>query len=272
MDTDIVTDSSADGAGMGRYDFRPLRVHQHASQQMKTGRIQSAPSWFNIIENVPPAQILVRTQPVQHQEQVRHTKTKKPSRMFQPQRLAYQEDSLRKEFFKDHPWELARPRVILENDGKDGQRNDWSKLRQLGRRVDGESVIQRQLWLLQNIPDITTAKAYDQARQEFYALRHEEDVERRVAKEEALATGAYFGKSTLEFGMELEDKVFEEWKAAALKTIEEQQQARGAAYSGSGSDDSSVSLEGSGLDASVDELGGVPAQGQNAYGGAAIHP
>ena len=82
-----------------------------------------------------------------------------------------------------------------------------------------DSVVQRQMWLLHNKPGITPAKAYDQARKEFYALRLREDVERRVAKEEALATGAYFGKTNLEVGMELEDQEYERWKAWASKEI-----------------------------------------------------
>jgi hypothetical protein len=93
-----------------------------------------------------------------------------------------------------------------------------------------DSVIQRQLWLLHNVEGMTSTKAYDIARGEFYALRHEEDVERRVAKEEALSTGAYFGKSTLEIGMELEDQAYEEWKAWAVKEVELLTQQRDAAY------------------------------------------
>ena len=33
---------------------------------------------------------------------------------------------MRWEYFNDHPWELAKPRVVLENDGKDMSRWDWS--------------------------------------------------------------------------------------------------------------------------------------------------
>jgi small subunit ribosomal protein S23 len=77
---------------------------------------------------------------------------------------------------------------------------------------------------------MTSAKAYDQARQEFYALRHEEDVERRVAKEEALATGAYFGKSMLEIGMQLEDQAYESWKKWATTEIGLKEQLKNAAY------------------------------------------
>lgn len=89
---------------------------------------------------------------------------------------------------------------------------------------------------------MTSAKAYDQARQEFYAIRHQEDVERRVAKEEALATGAYFGKSMLEIGMELEDKTYEAWKEWAQKEVEVIEQQRSATYTGveSAEEDSEV--------------------------------
>lgn len=77
------------------------------------------------------------------------------------------------------------------------------------------SVVQRQLWLLNNVPDMTKSAAYDIARREFYKIRLQEDIERRVAAEEAEATGATFGPSTLEIGMELENQQHEKWKAWA---------------------------------------------------------
>ena len=73
-------------------------------------------------------------------------------------------------------------------------------------------------------------EAYDIARKEFYALRHAEEVERRVAKEEALWTGAYFGKSALEVGMGLEDKNFNEWLECGKKNVETEELNREAAY------------------------------------------
>ena len=79
---------------------------------------------------------------------------------------------------------------------------------------------------------MSNAQAYDIARKEFYALRHEEEVERRVAREEASWTGAYFGKSALEVGAELEDKIYESWKAWATKEVEAIDLQRNAAYSG----------------------------------------
>jgi hypothetical protein len=58
--------------------------------------------------------------------------------MFKPHPIDYEEDRLRKEFYGDHPWELARPRIVLENFGTDGQWCDWSKIQQRGRPLNGE--------------------------------------------------------------------------------------------------------------------------------------
>jgi small subunit ribosomal protein S23 len=116
-------------------------------------------------------------------------------------------------------------------------------------------VIQRQLWLLHNVDGMTSAKAYDIARGEFYALRHEEDVERRVAKEEALSTGAYFGKSMLEVGMELEDQAYESWKQWAVAEVELLEQRRGAAYTSLGNDEDASST--SDLDSDIETDGTV---------------
>jgi small subunit ribosomal protein S23 len=62
---------------------------------------------------------------------------------------------------------------------------------------------------------MTVTKAYDIARRKFYKLRHQEDVERRVAEEEATWTGAYFGPTLTERGMEMENEVYNRWKAWA---------------------------------------------------------
>ena len=94
-------------------------------------------------------------------------------------------------------------------------------------------MVQRQLWLIHN-GGLSTSEAYDMARKEFYDLRHQEEVERRVAKEEALWTGAYFGKGPLEIGMELEDKTYEQWKVWATKEVEALERQRDAAYTGIG--------------------------------------
>ncbi len=81
---------------------------------------------------------------------------------------------------------------------------------------------------------LSKEKAYDQARKEFYEARHYDEIERRVAREEAMSTGAYFGKSQLQIGMELENQTFEKWKEWAHQQVVLQEQARSAAYTGIG--------------------------------------
>jgi small subunit ribosomal protein S23 len=98
---------------------------------------------------------------------------------------------------------------------------------------NNSSVVQRQLWLINN-EGMTYSQAYDTARKEFYDLRQEEEVERKVAKEEALWTGAYFGKGALEVGMELEDKSYESWKEWATKEVEALGRQNDSAYTGVG--------------------------------------
>ena len=137
--------------------------------------------------------------------------------------------------------------------------------------TDVNSVIQRQLWLLYNVPNISRAQAYDMARKEFYDLRLQEDVERRVAKEEAMSTGAYFGPSQLEIGMELENKEFERWKQWAEKQVEFQQQQQAAMYTGGTTDNADVAPDADPAmeEAAIEEVSDqIPAQGQSALGGA----
>lgn len=87
---------------------------------------------------------------------------------------------------------------------------------------------------MHNIEGISREEAYDKARREFYALRQEEEIERRVAQEEARMVGAYFGKNFLQVGMQLEDQQFEAWKKWAGKQIEAVKAEQNAAYTSFG--------------------------------------
>lgn len=130
---------------MGRYNFRPLRVRETAGLLMKVQPATPTPPWYQTMTEYPPSQILVRTNPVQHKNtphistaRQRPRKYKKPSKMYQPQTISYLEDKLRRDFFVDHPWELANPRILLENDGRDHEKRDWTLSEQPDRPLDGE--------------------------------------------------------------------------------------------------------------------------------------
>lgn len=92
------------------------------------------------------------------------------------------------------------------------------------------SVVQRQLWLME-VKGLSKQRAYDIARKEFYKLRQQEEIERRIAAEEARMYGAYFGKTNMQVGMELEDAMYDKWKKWATNEIARLESQRTAAYS-----------------------------------------
>lgn len=75
-------------------------------------------------------------------------------------------------------------------------------------------------------PFPSKAAAYDQARREFYTVRRKQEVERRIAVEEAQAVGAIFGPTTLEYGMRLEDAAWERFKKEAAMDLDRQETER----------------------------------------------
>lgn len=119
---------------MGRYDFRPLRVRQTAKALFDAKRDPVLPQWYDVVGNIPPGETLAR--PVLRVPKMR--KARKASKLFKPLPIAYPEDKLRSEFFGEHPWELARPRLVVENSGNDAKKYDWSKIEQPGKQLDGE--------------------------------------------------------------------------------------------------------------------------------------
>lgn len=154
---------------MGKINLTALRVRQRAINQFASGKISQLPQWVHVVGEIPPSETLIRTPAPQHElvrqrlktlpgsskpqvvfeVQEKTRKAKKASRLFKPVGLKYEEDQLRQEFFRDHPWELARPRVILESTGKDFENYDWSRLQQPGKRLDGERYVTGSLiyWL-----------------------------------------------------------------------------------------------------------------------------
>ena len=132
-------------------------------------------------------------------------------------------------------------------------------------------MIQRQNHLLHHTP-LPPAAAYDKARQELYRARHAREIERRVAREEALSTGAFFGAGPLEIGMRLEDGAYEHWRAWAKREIEAQRQLQGSAYTGTENEEAEAEAAGREEVGESESVAGVDSRGQRAEGGAAVQP
>ncbi|KAG0301542.1 mitochondrial ribosomal small subunit component [Dissophora globulifera] len=134
-----------------------------------------------------------------------------------PKTIVYPEDRLRRRFYEDHPWELRRPRCLIESTG-DGTRRNWSTLLQKGRSITdltGEDVIQHQLYLMST--GKSEREAYHIATQEFYLHRAQEETEARVAKAQAMAFGLKPRRSFVMNGLKREEEVLLEAEQKAAK-------------------------------------------------------
>lgn len=202
------------------------------------------PVWFRVVAQNPPTQNLaykahnlkyykdksledsVRSEEINSETGFYSTRlgsrpTSKTQHLFTPHKIEYFEDNIRTLFYQQHPWELARPKLVVETDGKDSQRQDWSRLDQLSKRLDGESVVQHTLYLLKNDPEFKNSEswlpAYEKARAKYYRLRIREDTRTQVAIEEANLFGAVFGKTEIEKGYDVEEKYIKKWRKEAIE-------------------------------------------------------
>ncbi|KAJ2494119.1 mitochondrial ribosomal small subunit component [Coemansia sp. RSA 2052] len=134
---------------------------------------ESEPAWLRAMGRVPPADSLVREttqfstqgrlgfeQPAvggqaqaqaQAQDQSgsrisravaegcvtsRHKKSQLRTRSTKPPRIEFPEDQLRRTFYRNHPFEKERPRIVMEPTGQTEQ--DWSQLTHGYGQVTGE--------------------------------------------------------------------------------------------------------------------------------------
>ncbi|SCW01951.1 LAFE_0E10858g1_1 [Lachancea fermentati] len=220
-----------------------VNVFERTSSYLKAGLLTKTPAWYDVVASVPPSKSFVREPrlinpstkrntsflPEFNQELNKRNETFKTrantldkkvatNSIYSAPKLTYAEDKLRELFYKQHPWELSRPKVLVENTGNESY--DWSTIQQLGKPLDGESVVQRTLYLMKAKKHESLLAAYDQARFEFYRLRIQQEIEDQVAQEEAEMFGSVFGPSAIEYGLEKEQKVIEVWKRKAIEQSE----------------------------------------------------
>ena len=128
---------------MGRaMQIRPARVLATVMQEVQAGVMpryrRTAPPWFDVVHRIPPSEKLARAIPNRHIV-LDEPQMKGPRRTFIPQSIKFEEDDLRRTFYKHHPWELARPRIVAEQDGRDAESLQWGQgLQQPGMLLSGE--------------------------------------------------------------------------------------------------------------------------------------
>lgn len=217
-------------------------VLQRASANLRAGLLREKPVWFDVVSKYPPNHNFIKvahmnesntkdlrkkavsiqknsssssSQQVYKTRQSTLESTSRNNQVHRVPKLRFVEDSLRKIFYKQHPWELARPKNLIENSGEENNKCDWSHMLQLYKPLDGESVVQRTLWLMKNESNLTPFEAYDKARFEFYKLRMSEEMESHVAKEESSMYGGIIGSTNVNWNLSKEQEYIDIWTQIA---------------------------------------------------------
>ena len=116
----------------------PLSVAARTKRMLDAGRIKVEPVWYRPVLNTPPMTDFAKKPAPAHQGRIRTKQTD----IFEFQQVARgAEQHYRRKFYKQHPWELARPRILVEEDGADHVRQDWSRIEQIGKHLDGERYV-----------------------------------------------------------------------------------------------------------------------------------
>lgn len=158
-------------------------------------------------------------------------RSQKNTAAFRIPKLEFLEDELRDVFYHQHPWEFSRPKTLVENTGDDNSACDWSRMLQLSKPLDGELVVQRTIWLVNDAKltgeTLDISEAYDKARFEFYQLRMRDEMNSTVLREESSMYGAVQTATHADQGIEVEQRFIDEWARDALERTKIQEATQG---------------------------------------------
>lgn len=217
------------------------QVLQRTSEYLSSGLVSSQPAWYKVLAYNTPRHAFNKTvrpevlEKIKAEEvsainhinkklstgfyvtKVRAQKKKDVKSLLMPQRLHFIEDDLRLLFYKQHPWELADPKNLVENEHNLGNENfDWSHMRQFGKKLDGESVVQRTVYLMET-ENKALLDSYEQAKFEYYRLKIQDETEMNIVREEGEMFGAVYPKTAIEEGFDKETEVLQKWKQDAVE-------------------------------------------------------
>ncbi|KAG9018271.1 mitochondrial ribosomal small subunit component [Tulasnella sp. 427] len=188
------------------------QVHVTVSRLLRSRFIEQPPAWFDAVMQYPPIPTPARAPPKrslfdakertsqQKKSAAKHGTWHRP----EAQDITYLEDRVRRQFFKDHPFEAFRARTLVEsgveleeNQGVSGK--NWTRLEQRTQNPSPEDAVRFAINLHEK-HDQPLAIAYKAAATQFRALRSEHQIASAFAAQEAESYGAEFGPRELEVG------------------------------------------------------------------------
>ena len=232
------------------------QVHKQASRLTRAGFIKTPPVWYEAVLEHPPLPLPPREPPSRTSYDTSSssssrtsnqkafaptaTATKKTQQGSRPLSITYVEDDIRRQFFRDHPFEAFRPRTLTEAGAVEHEHPisglKWTRLNQRGRNPSPEEYVRPHspfsLWQntarafsdpqlvrtlsavqfalnLHQAHGLTLSDAYATSIAQFRTLRAVQHVATRFAAQAASVYGARFGPSATARGFEVENKVLD---------------------------------------------------------------
>ncbi|KIR57236.1 hypothetical protein I315_00401 [Cryptococcus gattii Ru294] len=212
----------------------PSQVPSAVSRLLQGQVISSPPTWFQPVLSHPPPQLppyqvksrprasdrgikssddFFDTVPIRAGELERRDKLRGyKQRKGRPLEIAYEEDRVRRQFFKDFPFEALRPVSMVEGREIDVREKvlgeGWVRLEQRGSYPTVEDCIEFVI-NLKTTRDVSISEAYALATEEFVSLRGRHQLATLAAEIEARHYGAEFKPDVFERAFNLEEKALE---------------------------------------------------------------
>ncbi|PCH33903.1 hypothetical protein WOLCODRAFT_112765 [Wolfiporia cocos MD-104 SS10] len=199
------------------------QVHKQASRLLRQGYLKREPAWYQAILDHPPLPLPPKTPPARTEYDLPTEDATSPSTSAKhskshknlPSPVQYLEDTVRKQFFNDHPFEAFRAVTLVEGAAIEDEHpirgKDWVRLRQRGRNPTPEDAIRYAVNLHEH-HEVPLTKAYSAAVAQFRSLRSEHDVAKKFALLEVEHYGIAFGPSQVEITFAKEERAFESWR------------------------------------------------------------
>lgn len=133
------------------------QVHKQVARLARTGYLKEEPRWYKAVLEHPPFPLPPRSSPNRSPtavDQVPYdlpTTSLSSSNLRKPQKIktppiVYLEDEVRRQFFRDHPFEAFRERSIVEENIIEPEHpirgKEWNRLSQRGRNPSHEECVQ----------------------------------------------------------------------------------------------------------------------------------
>ncbi|KAI3627513.1 RSM25 [Malassezia furfur] len=219
----------------------PVQVTQTVSRLLEGGYVKKPPAWYEPTLRHPPALVPPRQsrerpdsdlpralqrearESLTHRERPHMNSRKKlRSQMppLRPQPIVYDADRIRRQFFRDHPWEAKRATTLVEMDyeleanpepqipkGEMPELMHWSRL---------NPVIQCTLRTCQD-SDLSLSQAYRRTIAAYHATQAEREHRIRYANYEARSLGGDLGRSETTRGFVKEQRELDKWAGVARK-------------------------------------------------------